>query len=320
MSVHHHDHSSADHNHPHSHHSHAHRTFTWALLLTLGFSFVEAATGWWANSLALMSDAGHMLTDSLSLLLAAVAAWLARKPPSARHSYGLARAEVLAALANSLLMLAIVAFIVFEALERFQRPSHVNGAAVMVVAFIGLLINLGIGWLLARGEDSLNRRAALIHVIGDALGSVAALVAGLVIYLTGWMPIDPILSIVVSLLILTSTLNLLRETLHVLMEGVPSGVDLNRVGVALAQLEGVRQVHDLHIWTLASGQVALSAHLTIPHLREWPRILHDARHLLEDDFNIGHVTLQPEAIEAQPLVRSAYAPQQHEHAHHGHAH
>lgn len=255
-----------------------------------------------------------MLTDSLSLLLAAVAAWLARRPPSPRHSYGLARAEVLAALANSLLMLAIVAFIVFEALERFQNPSRVNGGAVMVVAFIGLLINIGIGWLLAHGEDSLNRRAALIHVIGDALGSVAALTAGLVIYLTGWMPIDPILSIVVSLLILTSTVNLLKETLHVLMEGVPRGMDLNRVGVALAKLEGVRQVHDLHIWTLASGQVALSAHLTIPHLGEWPRILHDARHLLEDDFAIGHVTLQPEVIEVQPLRRETYPPR------HGHAH
>ena len=317
MSAHHHDHSNADHNHPHSHHSHAHRTFTWALLLTLSFSFVEAATGWWANSLALMSDAGHMLTDSLSLLLAAVAAWLARKPPSARHSYGLARAEVLAALANSLLMLAIVAFIVFEALERFQRPPHVNGEVVMGVAFIGLLINLGIGWLLARGEDSLNRRAALIHVIGDALGSVAALAAGLVIYLTGWMPIDPILSVVVSLLILTSTINLLREALHVLMEGVPRGLDLDQVGVALAKIEGVREVHDLHIWTLASGQVALSAHLSIAHMGEWPRILHGARHLLQDDFAIGHVTLQPEAVEPQPLKRGVYAPAQH--GQHGHA-
>ena len=318
MSLPHHDHSAADHNRAHHRHSHAHRTFAWALVLTLSFSVVEATAGWWANSLALLSDAGHMLTDSLSLLLAAVAAWLARKPPSARHSYGLARAEILAALANSLLMLAIVAFIVFEAMERFQRPPQVNGGAVMAVAFIGLLINLGIGWLLARGEDSLNRRAALIHVIGDALGSVAALAAGLVIYLPGWMPIDPILSVVVSLLILTSTVNLLRETLHVLMEGVPRGLDLNRVGIALAKIEGVRQVHDLHIWTLASGQVALSAHLSIVHLGEWPRILHEARHLLQDDFAIGHVTLQPETIEPQPLKRGVYAPTQHEQ--HGHAH
>ena len=291
------EHHGSDHNKPHAHSGHEHRPYGWALLLTLSFAVVEAITGWWSGSLALLSDAGHMFTDSLSLLLAGAAAWLAKRPPSEQHSYGLARLEILAALVNSLFMLAIVAGIAYEAIDRYQHPLPVNGSVVMLVALIGLLINLGVGWLLTRGEDSLNRRAALIHVIGDALGSVAALTAGLVISLTGWLPIDPILSIVVALLILVSTLNLLRETIHVLMEGVPTNISLNTVGKRLAGLEGVMRVHDLHIWTLASGQVAISAHLNLRELAAWPRILNEAREVLNHDFGIGHVTLQPEVVE-----------------------
>jgi cobalt-zinc-cadmium efflux system protein len=297
----HHSHSHADSNVPHHHHNHAHHAYGWAMLLTLGFAFIEAATGIASGSLALLSDAGHMLTDSLSLLLAGLAAWLAQRPPSERHSYGLARLEILAALANSLFMLGIVAFITYEAFDRFQHPHPVNGQAVTIVALIGLCINLGVGWLLTRGEDSLNRRAALMHVIGDALGSVAALTAGVVISLTGWLAIDPILSVLVALLILVSTLNLLRETIHVLMEGVPLHIQLNQVGKKLAGLEGVSKVHDLHIWTLSSGQVAISAHLEMFDLGEWPRILHDARAMLAKDFGIGHITLQPEAIFPQTI-------------------
>lgn len=297
-------HSHADNNAPHHHAGHAHRTYGWAMLLTLGFAFVEATTGILSGSLALLSDAGHMLTDSFSLMLAGLAAWFAQKPPSEKHSYGLARLEILAALANSLFMLGIVGWIVYEAYQRFIHPPQVNGQAVIVVAIIGLCINLGVGWLLTRkqnghSEDSLNRRAALLHVIGDALGSVAALTAGIVILLTGWLPIDPILSVVVALLILISTLNLLRETIHVLMEGVPLNIRLNLVATNLAAIKGISSVHDLHIWTLASGQIALSAHLEIVELNAWPRILHDARTLLSGSFGIGHVTLQPEAAPAQ---------------------
>jgi len=296
------EHHGVDHNEPHAHSGHEHRPYGWALLLTLSFAVVEAITGWWSGSLALLSDAGHMLTDSLSLLLAGVATWLAQRPPSERHSYGLARLEILAALVNSLFMLAIVAGIAYEAIDRYLHPMPVNGAAVMLVALIGLLINFGVGWLLTRGEDSLNRRAALVHVIGDALGSIAALTAGLVISLTGWLPIDPILSIVVALLILVSTLNLLKETIHVLMEGVPSNISLNQVGKRLAGLEGVMRVHDLHIWTLASGQVAISAHLNLRELSAWPRILGEAREVLNHDFGIGHVTLQPEVVERKQVT------------------
>jgi cobalt-zinc-cadmium efflux system protein len=312
-----HDHSGDNETHYHPH-SHGHRAFGWALMFTLGFAVVEVAAGFLSNSLALVSDAGHMLTDSLSLGLAAFAAWLSRRPPSAQHSYGLARAEVVAALINSLLMLALVSFIVYEAWQRFSQPREVQGTTVFVVALIGLTVNLAVGWLLMKGEESLNRQAALLHVAGDALGSVAALAAGLVIMFTGWTPIDPILSVVISLLILVSTLNLLRQSLHVLMEGVPSNIDLNAVGNHLAQLENVTQVHDLHIWALASGQIALSAHMDVKELSHWPQVLANARTMLSTEFGIGHITLQPEVIPTATITLHASRPTNS--PHHNHAH
>lgn len=299
------------HAHSHAHHAHgaAHDRasgLSWAVVITLGFALVEWLAGLLSGSLALMSDAGHMLTDSLALVFAALAARLAQRPPSLRHSYGLVRVEVLAALLNALIMLGIVAWIVIEAIDRFSSPHSIAGEAVAGVAFLGLLVNLAVAWMLTRGATSLNTRAALLHVMGDALGSVAALAAGLVIMLTAWTPIDPILSLVVALLILVSTLNLLREAIHVLMEGVPSHIDLTRVGRRLAQLDGVARVHDLHVWTLSSGQVAISAHLNVPDLRPWPRILAESRELLAHEFGIGHVTLQPELIEAHAVSFSAH--------------
>jgi cobalt-zinc-cadmium efflux system protein len=307
---HYHDHSGDNITHYHPH-SHGHRAFGWALLFTLGFAAVEAIAGFAANSLALVSDAGHMLTDSFSLGLAAFAAWLSRRPPSPSHSYGLARAEVVAALVNSLLMLGLVAVLVHAAWQRFSEPRAVQGTMVFVVALIGLAVNLAVGWLLMKGEESLNRSAALLHVAGDALGSVAALTAGLIIMFTGWTPIDPILSVVISLLILVSTLNLLRQSLHVLMEGVPAHIDLNTVGNRMAQLEHVDRVHDLHIWTLASGQIALSAHLDVRELGCWPRILSNAQAMLQKEFGIGHITLQPEIITAVPVTLHAHRPENH---------
>lgn len=300
------------HEHGHGHHAHAHGggngTLLVALLLTLSFAAVEALTGWWAGSLALLSDAAHMMTDSSALALAAVAAWLARRPPSALHSYGLVRAEVLAALFNSVLMLVLLGFIVHEAIDRFGEPRDIRGEAVIGVAVIGLAINLVVAWVLSRGAHTLNTRAALLHVLGDALGSVAAITAGVVIVATGWTPIDPLLSLLVAALILVSALRLLREAVHVLMEGVPLHVRLDAVGRDLAMLDGVRRVHDLHVWTLSSGSIALSAHLEIRNLADWPDILAAARHALDARHGIHHVTLQPEALTAQPIVRGSYAP------------
>lgn len=281
------------------HHGHHHH-LTGALWLTLGFAFVEAAAGWWSGSLALISDAGHMLTDATALGLAALAAWLARKPPSGRHTYGLVRLEVLAALVNSLLMLALISFIAVEALDRFAHPLAVQGGTVTAVAVLGLLVNLGVAWTLSHGEETLNTRAALMHVMGDILGSVAALAAGLVIQFTGWTTIDPLLSLLVSGLILVSAWRLLSEAVHVLLEAVPAHIDLKAVGSDLAGIDGVASVHDLHIWTLSSGQIALSAHLDIHYLADWTAILVRAREVMRAHHGIGHITLQPEAVNSVP--------------------
>ena len=310
MHAHNHDHGHGAHAHGHDGHHHtAHGgTLLVALLLTLSFSGVEALAGWWSGSLALLSDAAHMLTDSSALGLAAAASWLARRPPSARHSYGLVRAEVLAALFNSLLMLVLIGYIVHEAIDRIGTPRVIAGNTVIGVAVIGLVINLLVAWVLSRGEATLNSRAALLHVLGDALGSVAAITAGIVIVTTGWTPIDPLLSLLVAALILVSALRLLREVVHVLMEGVPGHVRLDAVGHDLAKLDGVLRVHDLHVWTLSSGTIALSAHLEIHTLTDWPSILAAAREAMAAHHDIHHVTLQPETLVAQPLVRSDWPP------------
>lgn len=279
----------------HHHHSpHPGNTLFLALILTLAFAGVEALAGWWSGSLALLGDAGHMVTDSTALGLAALAAWIAQRPPSARHSYGLGRIEVLTALINGLFMLTIVAAIVVSAIERLQSAREVAGGSVMTVAAVGLGINILVMLILSRSEQTINTRGALLHVFGDLLGSIAAILSGAVIYFTGWLPIDPLASMLICGLILLSSLRLLREALHVLMEGVPLHVDLPEVGRAMARVAGVKSVHDLHIWTPSSGQVALSAHVVVTDLSTWDGTLQRLRTLLHDQFGIEHVTLQPE--------------------------
>jgi cobalt-zinc-cadmium efflux system protein len=276
------------------HHGGSHSHLTGALLLTLIFALVELSAGIWSGSLALISDSGHMLTDSSALALAAMAAWLARKPPSGRHTFGLMRAEILAALVNALSMLVLIGFIGYEAWQRIAVPRAVDGGVVSMVACVGLVVNLGVAWTLSRGESTLNTRAALMHVLGDLLGSVAALGAGLVITFTGWTPIDPLLSLLVAGLILVSALNLLLEAMHVLLEAVPEDIDIDAVDKDLGDIDGVLSVHDLHIWALSSGQIAMSAHLDVKALEAWPHVLKAARAMLLARYHIGHVTLQPE--------------------------
>lgn len=283
--------------HDHHHHDHSSRHLLVALLFTLGFAGVEAVTGWFANSLALLGDAGHMVTDSVSLALAAVAARLAQRPASETLSFGFGRAEVVSALVNAFFMLAIVGSIVFTAIQRIQQPPDVEGLAVLVVAAIGLAVNIAVAWILSRGERTLNVRGALLHVMGDLLGSVAALASGAVILLTGWTPVDPILSLFISLLILGSALRLLREAFHVVMEGVPPEIDLAQVGRGMAAVEGVRSVHDLHIWRLDSHTIALSAHVIVDNLAAWEPVLRRLKAHLDEAHGIDHITLQPETIE-----------------------
>ena len=288
--------------HLHAHDAHAHHQhadagprLVWALVLTLGFAGVEAAAGFWAGSLALLGDAWHMVTDSASLALAAFAAWLAQRPPTQRHTYGYGRVETLAALLNVLFMVLVVVAISVAAVGRVLAPVAVKGEAVTLVAALGLVLNIAVAWLLMHGEQTMNTRGALLHVLGDLLGSVAALVSGAVVLWTGWTTADPLLSLLICALMLASSLRLLREVLQALMEGVPADLSTEQVARALASVAGVASVHDLHIWTLSSRRVALSAHLIVESLAQWPTILASARHALAE-LGISHVTLQPEPL------------------------
>ena len=296
-SAHLHAHHHGDARHVHVAEGRSQHALAIALALTLSFAGVEVVTGFLANSLALISDAGHMVTDAASLGLALLAQLIARRPPSARHSFGFGRAEALAAFVNGLAMLLVVGWIVFEAVQRFSAPRPVAGGTVLIVAGIGLAINLGVAWLLSRDQASINTRAALVHVMGDVLGSIAAITAGAIIYFTGWMQIDPLLSVLVSLLILKSTAAILRESYHSLMEGVPHAIDYLKVGEDLAQVPGVLSVHDLHVWDMSPGQPALIGHLHIRSMREWPEVLALVKAMLLERHGIDHITLQPEAHE-----------------------
>ena len=270
------------------------RALAWALALTAGFALVEAAGGWWSGSLALLSDAGHMLTDAVALGLALFAQTIARRPPSAQNTYGYARAEVLGACANAVFMLLVVAWIVFEAVQRLLHPAPVAGGAVMAIAAVGLAVNLIVARMLHHHDDNMNSRAAYLHVLGDVLGSIAALLAGAIIWSTGWLPADPLLSCVVSALLLASTWRLLKQSVNVLMEGVPPHLSSPEIGQALAGIPGVSNVHDLHVWHMSANRIALSAHVLIDDPARWPAVLRAGRKVLREQFAIEHVTLQPD--------------------------
>ena len=258
------------------------------LVLVLLYMLAEVVGGLLSGSLALLGDAGHMLTDGLSLGLAAFASCLATRAPSPRHSYGLGQVELLTALVNALFMIAIVVAISTAAVDRLMHPRPVAGETVTAVALIGLLINLLVAWLLSRSHHNINVRAALLHVIGDLLGSVAALVSGVVITVTGWTPVDPILSLVIVALILFSSLRLLREGLHLLLGGVPRSTNLVAVGNAMAQLDGVLEVHDLHIWSLSAERTALSAHLVVEDLSRWTQTLVAAQKMIGERLSTSN--------------------------------
>ena len=296
----------AEHAHQHQHeqhHAHVHTgdALRFAAALTIAFAVVEAAGGWWTGSLALLSDAGHMLTDGAALGLGAIAAWMARRPPSTRHSYGLGRAEVVAALVNAGAMLAIVLGLGYEAIVRLKSPSAVNGPVAALIAAAGLMLNLWVMRRLAPHED-MNTRAARLHVMGDVAGSVAALASGALIALTGWTRVDPLASLVICALITGSSVRLLRESLHALMEGVPHGMSVEAIGGEMARVEGVLSVHDLHVWTLSGSRTALSAHVVVRSMGQWERTLAELQRRLHERYGIDHVTLQPETG-TRPLVR-----------------
>lgn len=299
-------HASGDSGYTHQSRPSSSRPLAIAVALTAGYALVELFGGLWSGSLALLADAGHMATDSAALLFALAASIVARRPVSDRFSFGLARVEVIAAFVNSLAMILVVAWIVYEAVSRMANPVPVKGLAVFVIASVGLMINIAVAWSLSRDRENVNTRAALIHVIGDLLGSVAAITAGVVIFFGGPLLIDPLLSMLVGGLILRSTLGVLHETTQVLLDSVPAGIDYARVGATLAAIDGVVSVHDLHVWSMVPGRGALTAHVLVSDIERWPVILHQARLRLQHDFGIDHVTLQPEWLRDppdQPTIR-----------------
>lgn len=274
-----------------------------AVLLTLGFAAAEWIAAHYAGSVALMSDAGHMLTDATSLFLALLAQRLARKAPTSTSSYGYGRMEVLAAWLNAIAMLCLIGFIVIESLERFLKPQEVVGEQVMLVAALGLLVNLLVAWLLSRDKASLNTKAALVHVMGDLLGSLAALISGFVIWLTGFHPIDPMLSMLVCALMLRSTTMLLRDSYRILMEQVPKVVNFAQVAEDLLVDPNVTEVHNLHIWETAPGHITMTVHLQVLSLQQWPATLRALQTMLRERHGIDHATLQAELDDAELLLQ-----------------
>jgi cobalt-zinc-cadmium efflux system protein len=293
-----HAHRAGDAKHHHGAKNHSQKLLAWSLTITFIFAIIEVVAGFWSNSLALISDAGHMVTDASALGLALFAQIIAKRPPSSKNSFGFGRTEALAAFVNSLVMLAVIGWIGFEAIQRFSKPEPVQGAVVFIIAAIGLVANLVVAWVLSHAHKNVNTRAALMHVIGDLLGSVAALIAGAVIYQTGWLQIDPLLSLFVCLLILKSTIDILRESFHFLMEGVPHHIDYLQVGADLAAVQGVLSVHDLHVWEMTPGEPALIGHVEIRDLQEWPIVLPAVKAMLLTRHGIDHVTLQAELSES----------------------
>ena len=300
-SGHQHGHGAHGHSHGHSHGHHHHapasfgRAFALGIALNLGFVAVETAYGFMANSMALLADAGHNLSDVLGLALAWGATLLAKRPPSRRFSYGLRGATILAALANALILLVAVGFIVYHAVIRLIIPDLVEGETIIIVAAIGILINGITAWMFARGRQrDLNIRGAYLHMVADALVSGGVVIAGLLIATTGWLWLDPVASLIVAALIFLATVDMARESAAMAVAGVPRSIDPEAVETHLKSMPGVTRVHDLHIWPMSTTDTVLTAHLTIPGGHPGDPFLADAQRQLHDRFGIGHVTLQIE--------------------------
>ncbi len=273
------------------------RSLVLALAITVVFLVVEVAGGLLTNSLALLADAGHMASDAAALALALFATWLARRPATPGRSFGFLRAEVLAALANAATLLVISFFIFWEAIRRLIAPPAIDTPLMLVIAVLGLAANAGSAWVLTRGgmhAHDLNVRGAFLHVIGDLLGSVGTIFAAITMLATGWYLADPILSMGIGLLIVRSAWRLLWDSVDVLLEATPAHIDADEVRRAMQQVRGVEGVHDLHIWTVTSGLVALSGHVEVTGQRDWHEMLVELATLLRERFGIAHVTLQPE--------------------------
>ncbi len=276
------------------------RRMRWVLGITAGFMFAEVAGGLLANSLALLADAGHMFTDVAALTLSLVAMRLAQRPPSPTKTYGYVRLEILAALLNGGALLVMAVFILKEAWERIQAPPQVDGPLMLAVAAVGLLVNITGALLLHRhAGESLNVKGAYLHILGDLLGSIGAIAAGVLILTQGWMLADSLVSAVIAALILFGAWNLVREAVDVLLEGAPRDLDVKELVESLRGITGLEELHDIHVWTLTSGFVAMSGHGVIDDLSMHRRILDEINAIL-NERGISHVTFQ---LEPRPLHR-----------------
>jgi len=283
------------------------KALTIVLALTACFMVVEAVSGFYTGSLALLSDAAHMLTDVFALSLAYFALWFASKPPTMSKTFGFYRGEILAAFLNGILLFVISGWIIFEAYERFRVPHPVKSLDMTIVAVIGLALNLGSAYILSRYQTAnLNIKGALYHVISDALGSAGAVAAGVVMILTGWYYADSIISVLVSVLILRSAWMIIKESVHILLEGTPRGIDLKAVQNSICSHEGVLGVHDLHAWTLTQGFEALSAHLVVEDMGDSEKLIGEIKNHLSGQFHITHVTLQCETKECGDAFNTCY--------------
>lgn len=294
-----HDHG---HHHGHSHHhqSNNKKALFWAFILIATYMVVEVIGGLMTNSLALLSDAGHMLSDAAALGLSLIAIRIGEKIATEKKTFGFKRFEIIAAAINGATLIIISIVIFYEAIERFIHPPEVQSLGMLTIAVIGLLVNILAAWILMRGDkdDNLNVRSAFLHVLGDMLGSVGAIVAALVIYFLGWGIADPIASVIVAALILFSGWRVTKDALHVLMEGSPEHLNLEELKAKLLSITTVQSVHDLHVWSITSGVPMLSCHLAISGEGRHDQVLRHAQTLLHDEFGIDHSTIQVESENA----------------------
>lgn len=317
-----HDHSHGHDGHDHGDHDHHHglpsaadgrnvRPLSIALAIAVGVLILQGVGGYLTNSLALLADAGHVATDSAALVLALIAGWLARKPATAQRTFGYRRAGVIAAFLNATALFAIAVFITWEAVGRFGEPPAIASGLMLAIAIVGLLANGVMLKVLSGGgghNHDLNTRAARLHVLGDFLGSVGAIAAAVVMLTTGWYLADPLLSVLVSVLILRGAWTIFRDATDVLLDAAPATMDTARIGADVAAVPGIAGIHDLHVWTVAPGQVALTGHVELSGTRPWASVLAETARLLQDRFGISHVTLQPEDLAAGSAIHAAGAP------------
>jgi cobalt-zinc-cadmium efflux system protein len=283
-------------------HTHAHvgkraqlRGTAAAFAITVSVLVVEAVGGWLTGSIALLADAGHMLTDAGALAIAMFAAWLSLRPRSAHKSFGYGRAEILAALGNGLLLGGVSVAIAIESIERLLAPTEIDAAPMIAIAVVGLGANIASALILARiGSDNLNVRAALAHVIGDALGSVAAILAGVTVLLTGFRAADAVAGVLIAGLLVWSAARLVRESVDILLEGAPRELDLPQIADEVGRLPGVKGIHDLHIWTVTSGFLAMSGHVDLEPGADPDTVRRAVHRLLHNDYDIEHTTIQTE--------------------------